>query len=304
MAIVAAAALVVCLTLASSSFAQTTAASEPMTVDSVVTLSSVGLGDEAIIAKLRASGSSFNLSTAEMIGLKSKGVSGSVIAAMLGGSGVVATSVPQMSADSADPFVAHPTGVYLLAETPAPARMVRMNATVTSQIKTGGIWGYALTAGIASVSLKAVIQNETARVRSTAARPVFYMFYDESNPQGAASSSAWLAGTAATVTSPSEFTLIRLTRKDGRRESRVGSMNIGGQKYGVMDKDRIPFDFELIRPGVYKATVAAALEPGEYGFIYAISGGTGAGAMSARIFDFSVEGAVTAHASSGRTARR
>ncbi len=90
------------------------------------------------------------------------------------------------------------------------------------------------------------------------------------------------------VSSPSEFTLIRLIRKDGRREARVGSMNIGGAKTGVMDKDRIAFDYKMVRPGVFKVAATGPLTPGEYGFIFALNGGGAGGALTARIFDFSV----------------
>ena len=148
--------------------------------------------------------------------------------------------------------------------------------------------GYALTGGLASMSIKAAIQNETARTKAST-RPYFYFFFDESNASDGRATGTWLAGTAATVSTPSEFTLIRLIRKDGRREARVGSMNIAGAKTGVMDKDRIEFDYKMVRPGVFKAKAANELEPGEYGFIYAIAGAGTGGAMTARIFDFTVE---------------
>jgi hypothetical protein len=262
------------------------ALAETLTPDSVVTLSAMGLGDEAIIAKIKASSSRFDLTTDQMIDLKKRGVSGPVIAAMLGSGG--AGAAPAMSMDSPDPMVPHPAGVYFLNERSADHKMVRMDATVTNQAKTGGVFGYALTGGLASMSVKATIQNESARVK-TSARPYFYFFFDESNAADGRAAGTWLAGTAATVSTPSEFTLIRLMRKDGRREARVGSVNIGGAKTGVMDKDRLAFDYKMIRPGVFKAKAANELPPGEYGFIYAIGGAGAGGAMTARIFDFSVE---------------
>jgi hypothetical protein len=75
------------------------------------------------------------------------------------------------------------------------------------------------------------------------------------------------------------------------REARVGSMNIGGAKSGVMDKDRIAFDAELVWPGVFKVSSSNALPAGEYGFIQALTGGNvsgGGGALTARVFDFGV----------------
>jgi hypothetical protein len=191
-----------------------------------------------------------------------------------------------MSLTAIDPMVPHPSGLYLI-DTPAN-RVNRIDPTVSNQAKTGGIFGYALTGGIASMSIKVAISGEAARVMSPSGSPSFYFFFDASNPQTANITSSWAAGSAQTVSSPSEFTLIKLMEKKGRREARVGSMNIGGAKTGVMDHDRIPFDYQMVREGVYKVTVKQPLEAGQYGFIYALSGGGTGGAMTARIFDFAV----------------
>lgn len=137
------------------------------------------------------------------------------------------------------------------------------------------------------MSMKASVANESARVK-TATAPVFYFFFDESNPDSGRLGSTWLAGTATNATSPNEFTLTRLDQKKGRREARVGSFNLGGSKTGVMDKDRIAFSYDMVRPGVYKATLSQPLTKGEYGFVYSLGGGGSAGALTARIFDFSV----------------
>ena len=265
--------------LALAALLATPTLAETLRNESVVELSKMGFGDEAIIAKIKASEATFDTSTQAMITLKSQGVSMPVIAAMLQASGPKA---PLMSMDSADPMVPHPTGVYVLNG----VRMARIDPTATNQAKTGGIWGYALTGGIASMSVKAAIQNETARVKAST-EPTFYFFFDESNPETAQRVTAFASGDASTVTSPSEFTLIHLAKKDGRREARVGSVNIGGAKTGVMDHDRIAFSYEMVRPGVFKVTPSSGLKVGEYGFIYAIGGAT-RGAITARIFDFSV----------------
>ncbi|MBC9030807.1 hypothetical protein IAG41_00225 [Sphingomonas sp. JC676] len=254
---------------------------ETLTNDTIVQLTSVGLGDEAIIAKIKGTPTEFKLSTDDMIALKGKGVSGPVIAAMLGAH----APAPTISVDALDPMTPHMAGVYLVA----PSKMLRMDATATNQAKTGGILGFALTGGIASMSVKASVSNETSRYPTVDRKPVFYFFFDESNG-GTAQGSTWLAGSASVVTSPNEFTLIHLDKKKGRREARVGSRNIGGMKTGVMDKDRIEFDYELVRTGVYRAVSRAPLEPGEYGFIYSVAGSGANGALSAKIYDFTVTG--------------
>jgi len=259
------------------------AVAQDLTIDDVVELTKIGLGDQAIIAKIEAEDAHFDLTVDQMIDLKAKGVSSEVIAALIADP---EDAKPVLSLDSPDPMVAHPAGVYFFAGSGPTAKMVKMNPTVSNQAKTGGIFGYALTSGIASMSIKAAIPNETAKT-ITQARPTFYFFFDQATDTAA--TNAWAAGANVTVTSPAEFTLIELKRKKGRREARVGSANIGGSKVGIMDTDRIPFDYTEVRPGVFKVEADNVGEPGEYGFIFPLVGGGTAGAMSARIFDFSVQ---------------
>jgi hypothetical protein len=262
------------------------AIADTLTNATVVELVKAGLGDEAVIAKIKASDANYSLGTDELIALKQQGVSGPVIAAMIAASTKATDTPAPMSMTAIDPMTPHPSGVYLI-DTPAN-QLDRIDPTMSSQAKTGGKFGYAITGGIASMSIKVAIAGETARVASPSATPSFYMFFDASNPATANMASSWAAGSAQTVTSPSEFTLVKLMEKKGRREARVGSTNIGGTKTGVMDKDRIAFDYQMVRPGVFKVMPKQPLESGQYGFIYALQGGGTAGAMSARIFDFSV----------------
>lgn len=273
------------------------AGAETLTNDMVVALVKAGLGEDAVIAKVKASASHYALATDDLIALKKNGVPGPVIAAMIeaGAQGAVSAKAAY-SADSPDPLVPHPSGIYMLMDSPPQPRMVRMDPTTSNQSKSGGILGYALTGGIASLSIKAVIPNTSARVRTGNGQPVFYFYFDEANRglSQAGTSSLWLAGPASAVTSPNEFSLIRFDVKKDRRETRTGSMNLAGVKAGVMDKDRIGFDYEQVTPGVFKVVPKAALPAGEYGFLYSVSAGSGpgmwgAGTGGARIFDFAVQ---------------
>ena len=275
----------VMLALGCALFFASPAAAETLNNATVIQLVQAGIGNDAVIAKIKATDGKYGLGTDDLIALKTAGVPGDVIAAMIAGPAKAATATA-MSLTAIDPMVPHPSGLYLI-DTPAN-RVNRIDPTVSNQAKTGGIFGYALTGGIASMSIKVAISGEAARVMSPSGSPSFYFFFDASNPQTANITSSWAAGSAQTVSSPSEFTLIKLMEKKGRREARVGSMNIGGAKTGVMDHDRIPFDYQMVREGVYKVTVKQPLEAGQYGFIYALSGGGTGGAMTARIFDFAV----------------
>ncbi|WP_343525714.1 hypothetical protein [Sphingomonas sp.] len=261
----------------------------------VVTLIRAGLGEEAVIAKIKASPNRFDLGTDQLIALKTQGVPSAVIAAMLSASqegGVSAKAA--LSADSPDWRVPHPSGIYLLADWAAEPKMLRLDPTTANQTKTGGMLGYALTAGIAPIKMKSVIPNDHSRIRSTKAKPEFYFFFDEANASlsGGANNGSWLTGPNSTITSPNEFSLVRFDVKKDRREARVGSFNIAGAKSGVMDKDRIAFTYDRVAPGVFRVTPDAPLEAGEYGFLYSVSAGSGPGmfsnTMTTKVFDFSV----------------
>lgn len=180
------------------------ASAQSLSVESIVELAQSGIGDEAIIAKIKSDRARFNLSVDEMIALRGKGVSSAVIASMMEAPKAVE---PQLSLTSPDPMVAHPTAVCLLSGNGVLARMVKMNATVSNQAQTGGLFGYALTGGIASMSIKATISNEHAKV-NTATRPTFYFFFDQSNDTQ--TTNAWASGANITVSSPAEFSLMRL----------------------------------------------------------------------------------------------
>lgn len=259
-----------------------TPGSEVLTNDVVIALVRAGLGPEAIVAKIGATRGSFDTSTSALISLKQAGVPDSVIAAMLSRpkSSVAVNAVADNS--NPDPLVPHAPGIYVL-DTRGTGRMIRIDATVSNQLKTSGLWGYALTSGIASMKMKAVIPNASARVQATGRRPVFYFYFNQNSPL--AGISEFSAGFTATATSPNEFSLIRFDRKRDRREASVASINIGGMKSGISDKARVAFTYEDIAPGVFKVTPNSELTPGEYGFMYSVGAQAGS---TARIFDFSV----------------
>ncbi len=270
-----------CLTLAA-----TPLQAETLTNTDVIGLLAAGLGDEAVIAKIETSDADYTTDTSTLLALRNQGVSSAVIAAML----TRANAAPELSDSSPDPLAPHYTGVYLFDDWSADKRMWKIDATASTQTKTGGILGYALTSGIASASVKAVIPGETSRTNSPVSKPVFYMYFDGAN---ANEGSAFSSGFGTSIQSPNEFSLVKLNAKKGRREARIGSMNIGGMKTGVMDKDQIAFNYEQIAPGIYRVESEQPLEAGEYGFIFAVSGGAGpginAGAGGARVFGFTVQ---------------
>lgn len=279
--------------LAAAALSATPLSAETLDNEAIVQLVDIGLGEEAIIAKIDATASRFDVTTNQLIGLKNAGVPSSVIAAMIAKSNAPSvSSSATVSMDDPDPMVPHASGVYLMADWLPEPKMQYIDATTTNQTKTGGFLGYALTGGIASMSFKAVIPQRSARTAATVLRPTFYFYFDEANSSlsNRGGGNFWMAGA---VTSPAEFSLVKFDVKKNRREAKVGKFNIGGAKAGVMTKDQIPFDYERLAPGVFRVQPNIDLEPGEYGFLYSSQTGGGAGmasvgAQTSRIFDFSI----------------
>lgn len=269
------------------------ASAETLKNSDIVELTKVGLGDEALIAKINESPTQFDVSTSKLIELRNAGVTSTVIAAMIGAAKYSTVSANAAALiDSPDPKAPHPSGIYMLRDWTESKRMLVLDPTTSNQTKSGGFLAYALTGGLASMNFKTVVPNAHARVTSSRTRPTFYFYFDQTSRSlsGGATNTFWAAGT---VTSPNEFSLVKFKVKDDRREAKVGSFNIGGAKSGVMDEDRIPFGYSIIAPGVYEVRPDLDLKPGEYGFLYsATTGGgvglAGVGAMTSRIFDFSI----------------
>ncbi len=248
------------------------AAAETLNNDSVLSLLNAGLGDEVVIAKIKSSPSSFELSTETVIILKQRGVSGPVLAEMITASAVAAQ--PAMSIDSPDPMVPHPSGIYLAGG----EKMTRIESTTTRQARTSGMLGAVLTSGLSGMRIKAGVNGPKANVSTDKASPVFYFYFDQAD-QG-------LGASGGAVTSPQEFSLIRFETKKDKREAVIGSVGLGGTKAGLRDKDQHDFEVTQVKPGVYKVVPTLPLKSGEYGFI---AGGVGAGANATfRVFDFTV----------------
>ncbi len=269
--------------------------SETLTNDTVRTLAGAGLGDDAIIAKIRNSASAFDMSTDNLVQLKKDGITNPVIAAMIEASSKSRISSNAAgTSDSPDPAAPHASGIYLLADWQTPAKMIRMDATISNQTKTSDFLGYALTAGLASVKIKTVLPNSSARVKASGMRPVFYFYFDQANSlSNSGNTGFWSAG-ASPVTSPNEFSLVKFDVRKANREAIVAKMSVAGAKSGVMDSARISYSYTDIAPGVFKVTPDQDLKPGEYGFIYSSSSGGGiglyaAGATSSKIFDFTIQ---------------
>jgi len=259
-------------------------AEEILTDQTIISLVKAGLGPDTIVAKINASRGSYDTSTDALIELKQANVPDPVIAAMVNRSKSPVMANATLDNTNPDPLAPHSPGIYMLDPRGA-GQMLRIDATVSNQTKTSNILGYAFTYGLSSAKLKTVIPNGTARLQSSSRQPVFYFYFNQSNPL--ASLTDFSTGFTANASSPNEFSLVHLQKKGDHREAVIGSLGFASAKSGISDKARVAFTYNDVAPGVFKVTPTIDLEPGEYGFVYSVSTGAGSAAV-ARIFDFSV----------------
>lgn len=269
--------------LPSAPAGSTGSSAETLNNNTVIALVRAGLGPDTVVAKINASRGTYDTSTNALIELKQANVPDAVIAAMVNRSKSPVMANAIVDNANPDPLAPHSPGIYVL-DPRGSGKMVRIDATISNQLKTSDLWGYALTSGLSSMKMKAVIPNPTARVQATSRRPAFYFYFNQSSVL--ASITDFSTSFTANATSPNEFSLIRFDPKKDRREASVASINIlSGMKSGISDKARVQFTYEDIAPGVFKVAPNADLAPGEYGFMYSIGAQAGS---TARIFDFSV----------------
>jgi hypothetical protein len=266
---------------------------EKMTNVKVIEIRQLGLGDDVILEKIRASSCEFDVSLEGLKRLKAADVSNAVISEMIRVSKKTSDDQGVARTDHNDPMTPHDPGIYYVEESGPSPRLVLLEPTVYTQAKSGGFFKMALTYGIAKAKSKAVLNGSHAQLRVQGGKPTFY-FYFETTSAGLGGSGF---GYFSVATSANEFVLVRTEVKKVSRELVIGQFNYYGSQSGLQDKSMVPFDFEKLSPGVYKVVPKNDLEGGEYCFFYGGStpmatygmlgsmvGGTGGG----KVFDFGV----------------
>lgn len=257
-------------------FSGAQAQKETLTNTSIIELANLGFGEDVIIEKIQHSSHDFNTSLSGLKRLKEAGVSDAVIKAMVNAQSAAAKEAEEtQESDLTNPLSPQEPGIYYWTTKQGKDRLVQLEPTVYSQGKTGGWLESQLTYGLAKTKVKAVVPRPQARLRVTEARPVFYFYFEQKGP-GLSYAHSFIDG----AVSPNEFVLVKMTEKRDSREVTVAESNILSSAHGASSKHTRDFDFEKVKPGIYKVMITTPLEPGEYCFFYA-------GATRAeRLFDF------------------
>jgi hypothetical protein len=264
-----------------SRFAAAQESSKRLTNQDVISMTSLGLSDEVIIAKIRSvsgsDGLNFDTSVDGLKSLKEAKVSDAVVKTMINPAlppTVVVAGVPM----TPDPDLPPPeVGVYWKD---GPTFSLVQGKTLTQE-KVGGRAASIFTNGIRSEHWDAVVEGPTSGNLVKDRRPIFYFYVPDGD-------------TAA------DYVLLSLETKSDHREFQVGSFGgLTGGKAGIKKEKQIPFRAEHAGIRVYKVTLDSDLKPGEYAFFLGtgaqsnMSGGDlgasrSGGNATGRIYDFSI----------------
>jgi hypothetical protein len=130
--------------------------------------------------------------------------------------------------------------------------------------------------------MKAVVRSDRAKLRIAEEKPEFWFYFEEKS-HGLSYVGFW-----AGASSPNEFVLARLSPRKDERELVVGEAGIFGGSVGPQSKDTVELKIERLAPGTYRVTPEGPMQPGEYCFFYAGTGGP-AGPSGGKLFDFGID---------------
>jgi hypothetical protein len=272
---------------------------------SIISMVGSKLPDDLIIAKIETSPTDFDVSTAGLVELTKAKISTAVIKAMMlrpaaAPTAVVSSTAP--SAASAAPMqppvdgelVPTESGIYIQMDSIGGKKgFFVLNPASYSQGKSGGFLNRVQTAatlGVVKTKTRAVVRGTTANTGTADPNAVFYFVFENTTSGGLGNTASLFGGG---ITSPNEFTLLKLNVVDRSRETVVGAYNAWGSEAGASDEAVVQYSFTRIKPGVYKVTPKVPLQRGEYAFFSAAGFGlpaaaAGSAAALSRLWDFYV----------------
>lgn len=244
----------------------------------IVELCAGGLSRDIITKKIQYSETSFNLSTDDIVALKSARVPDQLVKVMM-----VPKRAQQQSNNPnliAGVLPPHPetlpiasrsrfaeAGIYYEEyKTPKP-QYFQMEPTTTNQTKTGSVGESILnqqTGGITGVSQRVGLANKSANMVVEDNRPVFYMVFSGTNRK---TMNEVAESIFDGVASPNDFVLIRAKVSGRGREVVVGRQSAYTSETGFAT-GAVPFRFKKISNMLYKIYFEQDIAAGEYAFLY------------------------------------
>lgn len=234
---------------------------KPITVQDVIRLSKAGLSDDTIIEQLRAKHQHFDLTTDQLIQLKSAKVSERVIQTMINPgykppapatAKPTTPATPSVERKTPLPSLEHPGDTKIISLDGMPTELgvyARIKgewaALAPEEVswKSGGLAKSVASGGIVKGDLNGFIEHSTSSYRLSAPLELMIVV-----PEGF---------------DIADYQLVRLHDRDGYREFRTvtgGVFHVSG-----VSRDVVPFDNVKVAPRTYHVTISTAL--GEYGIL-------------------------------------
>jgi hypothetical protein len=277
---------------------------ELLTNDAVVSMVVGQVPKSIVLRKIQTTPNAFDLSATGLVALNNNKVPKDVIKAMMSPepppeaapapqSGQTPSSSARQPAATPPPAevrtprkavtpdrVPAEPGIHVYADEGDGLRFQQLEPAAYTAQKTGGWLASQVTGGIAKQKWKAVVRGAEASVRTVDASAEFYFVFEQ-KAASLSNNNAWMA----TLSSPNEFSLVRLDVKKSTRELVVAAGNAFGYQAGTEDRANVPFTFVKLAPGVYRVIPDGPLGEGQYAFLSAAGAAPGA---SGKIFDFGV----------------
>ncbi|WP_375403759.1 hypothetical protein [uncultured Sphingomonas sp.] len=241
---------------------------------SIIALAQAGIGEDVLLAKIASVPCAYDMSTRSIVALKDMGVPNAVIAAMVERC-ARSSDAQGAGAGTAGPSIKRSSGLYVDLGMAPDHNLIKIRPTTASGGRMTGssslLFPFGLRMGISRVAAQMIVTSAQLR---------FYFYFEPDDARvGNFGSSA-----TASAQSPSEFSLVRFSTKNGQREMVVGKRKAFGANIGINPKDAIQFSIEEIGDGIFSVT-PSVLSAGQYGLVLR------AGGEAYRVYDFGVSAA-------------
>lgn len=227
---------------------------EVLNNQSIIDMLELGFTDDVIVTKINTSKNKFDTSIQELKNLKEKGVSNTIIVAMM--------QRGNHSEDKKAKSQNDKTGIYFKENN----KLKKIFPTAISSAKTNTL-GSKITPNITNTKIKSVLANEHSTNVIATNIPDFRFYFDNTKQIGTSSNASnWRFSVAS---SPHEFVLVKLISKKGKRELKTGEIDLySGNFAGVESEDIVICNIETINDAEFRVTPQTPIIPGEYCFIY------------------------------------
>lgn len=249
-----------------------TAQNEVLTNSSITDMLELGFANDVIVTKINTSETNFDTSIQALKALKDKGVGNDVIVAMM--------NAGKQKADSNDVVNINQTGIFF--KEGDEFKKIFPTAFYGTQTNT---LGSTVSPNITNTKTKSIVVGEHSNNIIKTNIPKFYFRFNNVEQSKLSTTPNWWFSVAS---SPSEFVLVRLATKKGKRELGTGEIDLySGNFKGVDSKDIVECNIDAISETEFMVTPQKPILPDEYCFFY-LGAVTQKGFNNQAIFDFTI----------------